>query len=161
MVDIMRLLATQPEPSKPKRVQWVPAADLTAGPDPWLIRCWRVWAGLTIRDLSRICGIGPKDTSISKIEHYRWPVTDERLAQLSAGIGVDAAKLCSKTDEEAKAHAELYRQWVEGGKANLRKWLREWMVSHEGYSVGSDKLQGNRKGSGRPGRRERSGRLKR
>lgn len=124
-VDVMQLLALSEQAAQRKRARWVPQVKVKAGACPWLIRCWREWCGFSQRELATACGIGPRDTTLSLIESYKWPVTAERLESLASGLGVKPEQLCTKTDDEAQANAQLFDEWTRAGRPNLRKWLRE------------------------------------
>lgn len=132
-VNVMRLIAeSAPTPPKPpkKRTTWTTTVEAKAGPCPWLIRCWREFNGISQSALARM--MRTDRPTVSRIECYKWPVTDSRLQDLSVAIGVTPDVLCTTTDDEAKANRAIFDQWVlagsPSGKKHMRNWLRGWMV---------------------------------
>ena len=127
-LDKLLALGLPEKRAKAPRKRWVPTIEAKAGPCPFLIRWRREAHGLTQRELADKCGLGKRDTSISAIENYQWPVTETRLATISKALGVRPEQLCAASDEEARAYHELFQSWNRDGRPDLGVWRLQWMA---------------------------------
>lgn len=128
MRDPMRILAGR-KPEKRWRKSWTTTVQPKAGPCPWLIRCWREVRGLSQRDCTRLCGWGENDTTLSRIENYKWPVTEHRLYALAKALKVKPLELCTLTDFDAEQNADQFAQWVKAKRPPIGDWMRGMVKS--------------------------------